>query len=131
MNTEGHYMSGGEAHYERVKRLGLSWCRANITKYAERTKGTPTEDLIKVCDYALMELEGDAIVTESNHRKLKMVALRMADLVQKFGKNVDVAQARVGAAADPSYPAAKGYVDQDRPVSVSSRDWAQDQVNPR
>lgn len=80
MNTEKHYAPGGEDHYKRVKRLQLSWCRANITKYAERTKGTPTADMLKVIDYAAMELEGQ-IMTEADFNKLKLVAVRIADLV--------------------------------------------------
>jgi len=80
MNTEKHYASGGEDHYKRVKRLGLSWCRANITKYAERTKATPVEDLMKIIDYAAMELE-DLIFTSEQLSKLRKVAVRVADLI--------------------------------------------------
>lgn len=83
MNTEKHYADGGEPHYQRVRRLKLSWCRANITKYAERTKGTEVADLIKVADYALMELEGEAVMSGVNRQKLAAVLVRLAALLAK------------------------------------------------
>lgn len=85
MNTEKHYADGGEPHYKRVTRLGLSWCRANITKYAERTKNTPTDDLIKIADYALMELEQTAfIATDVQIVKLNSVRERASALYRSW-----------------------------------------------
>lgn len=111
MNTEKHYADGGEPHYKRVARLGLSWCRANITKYAERTKGSPIADLIKVIDYAIMELEeGEAQFSIENHTKLKQVAVRFADLIGKHEPRLD----------DGSDPVARGYVNQDTPPTYDS-----------
>jgi hypothetical protein len=106
VNTEPHYKDGGEPHYKRVARLGLSWCRANITKYAERDKGTDIQDLIKVVDYALMELESYAVMSDAMIQKLNAVRGRMNELVASHTiKQVDL--------SDGSDAVARGYVDQD------------------
>lgn len=127
MNTEKHYSSGGEPHYKRVKRLGLSWCRANITKYAERTKGAPIDDLLKVADYAIMELEDAAICTAEQFKKAMGIRNRMMALLdhwepkQRDKSNLDVKENSLPARYvqdkldDGSDPVARGYVNQGDP----------------
>lgn len=44
----GHYKTGGEEHWDRVRRLGLDYFQACITKYVERCwKKNGVEDLKK------------------------------------------------------------------------------------
>lgn len=97
--VDKHYQTvPGEQHHARAIRLGLNWYQGNITKYAERAphKGSQSDDLTKVIDYATLWLESSPTKLRPDQQlKLRLIAERL----NKLGGNVSGAKQ-----ADPRVP---------------------------
>jgi hypothetical protein len=68
-----HYKTGGEEHWDRVRRLGLDYFQAQITKYVERCwKKNGVQDLEKARHFLDKYIEDnqDRVVAKDERRQI-------------------------------------------------------------